>query len=172
MFSFNFINAIKLLVPPRIRSTKLLLWVQAFIQVIDDLFTSVKSFRSDELFMLQHNSQVMYLEHILNDRFNPYFTDPPQASLDGDEIYIDDGDDKNATIIYNKSESRTPPYIYNKSESGYDPVYIYNKGELSPLVGFIIWVPDTFTYDENEMKALVNKLKLAGSQYRIIEYTL
>lgn len=162
MFNFNYLNTLILQLPVKLRQTKFIAWIEVLTKLVADMLNNFKTYRTIKLFFLQHNSQVMYLEHILNDRFNNA----------GTEIYIEGGSDQVKKYLYNKSEVKTPLYIYNKAEVGYTPTYIYNKKEQIPAVGFIIWVPDTLIFDENEMRALVNRLKLAGKMYTIKYYTL
>jgi len=171
MFNSNFYNVFLKLLPLNLRKEKVIAWVKVFVSQIKEMKDSFALYRSEKLFFLAHNSQVIYLEHILNNRFNPNGNDQ-DPDYEGNGIYISDGQEFDETYINNTSELADDTYIYNSSESGFDEVYIYNRSESLEFVGFVVNVPDTFNVNENELKALVARLKLAGKQFEIKYYTI
>jgi len=171
MFNFKLSNISILNIPISLRQNKNIAWIKVWSSGFKRLEGIFINYRSKTLFYLAHNGQVIYLEHILNNRFNP---DQNSADPDyeGNGIYIEDGLSNSETYIFNTSENGANTFLHNSSEGQFDEVYLYNSIEMQPLVGFIIWVPDTFVIDENELKALVNGLKLAGKLYTIKYYTI
>lgn len=161
MFNITFKNIALLNTPISLRKEKNLVWLDVLVKLINDLKSVLLGFREDQLFFLAHNSQVIYLEHILNAKFNN----------GGSEIYIEDGNDKTKTYIFNKSEGAAITYYYNKSELK-PQKYLYNRIEQTPLVAFIVKVPSILIFDEDEMSTLIKRLKLAGKEFTIKTYIL
>lgn len=168
MFNSNLFNTSILLLPLELRKEKAIAWVKVYMHLIKDMMTSFTSYRTAQLFLIAHNSQVISLEHILNNRFNPD-KNLYDGNYEGNGIYITDSDDPNTVYLYNKSEGKDKRYLYNKSES-MPKLYLYNKSERSIWAGFIIMIPAAFNASENEIKALVIRLKLAGKNFTIKTY--
>jgi hypothetical protein len=121
-----------------------------------DLFTA---FRNNNIKILSFSSQVISLEYALNDRFNP----------GNDEIYILDYLQFSDLYLYNKVEDRNDKYFFNKAEAK-QYYYLRNKTEYSGDFDFVVMVPTWLTYDINEMRSLINRYKLAGKRYTIVNY--
>lgn len=171
MFNSDLYKVGQLLLPASLRQTNVIAWMKVFLSVIKSLMATFTGYRSEQLFFIAHNSQIIYLEHILNYRFNPD-GNLMDADYVGNGIYIEDGGVSDDVYIYNTRENADDTFLHNSSEAPFTEVYLYNNAQFTPWTGFIIWVPDTFTIDENELKALVNRLKLAGKEYTIIYYTI
>jgi len=103
------------------------------------------------------SGQVVYLEHILN----YYFDDVNQG------IYITDSTTvEEPTILYNENEGNEKTYLYNDAENDYE-TYLFNKTELQAWPNFVVNIPSTVTFNEQQLRALVNRFKLAGKNYII-----
>lgn len=170
----------------------------------DSIFAPISTFHStfqtesDRIvYQMSFNGQTIYLEHVLNDRFDPV----------NRGIYIENVDSIVGLYIYNKPEPKPKNYIYRKWNSTYtyavgeyaqhdtgvyrcvqvntnsmpfigNPdwqfhrgrVVIINKSEVYAQDDFIVWVPVGVVFDINEMKALINYYKLAGKKYSIQTY--
>jgi len=168
MFNFNFYKAIISLLPFSLRQPKTIAWLKVFVALIKKMKDDLLTYRNESLFFLAHNSQVIYLEHILNAKFNPD-GNLNDGNYVGNGIYISDPEVPEAVVIYNKSEVQAAPVIYNKSEGQTAPI-LYNKSESGSLAGFIVNVPISFNADLNKLRALVNSLKLAGKPVKINTY--
>lgn len=171
MFNGNIYNMSILLLPLELRVEKVIAWVKVHVSLIKEMKDSFAAYRIVKLFFIAHNSQIIYLEHILNHRFNPdqNTQDPDYV---GNGIYIEDGQASDEVYIYNTSEEASDTYLHNSSEAPFTEVYLYNSSQTQSYVGFIINVPTNFNVNENELKALVNRLKLAGKIYTIKYYTI
>jgi len=152
------------LIPLKIRGDIFTEWIGALvepIQTINDTFAGVVA---DIRYELQFNSQVIYLEHILNDQFDPgsrniYIDDPAQ--------YIDDN------YLYNKDEDQDSLTIRNKSEGGPD-VFLYTLAEVADNDDFIVFVPDNISFDaamQVQMSAIIDRYRHAGKRYSFETYT-
>jgi len=160
MFSVNFKNIIDQNLPPKtgadVPITKS--WLYSLIQPLIELYAIFSSYRIQALYTLSFTGQVIYLEKLLNDTFNN----------GGTEIFIEDGG-KIAPFIFNTEENEPDLFIYNTEENEPD-LFIYNTEEYPGNVDFIVKVPTALVCDDNHMKSLINKYKLAGKNYTIQTY--
>lgn len=159
MYNVDFDRLVRLNLPEWKRKPIMLGFIYTLIKGCKDIHVQLMSLRNNTSRFLNFNGQTIYLEHILNEEFDP----------NGWGVYIDNVIDRSFTFIYNKSEGRDPFYIYNKSE-GKPPRYIYNKIEYLSTVDFIVYVPLAVVFDIDQMTALVNKYRYASRTFQIITY--
>jgi hypothetical protein len=107
---------------------------------------------------LSHNFQVIYLERILNLKFN--------GGKPG--IYITSGNELDEFYLYNNDDNADDVYLFNASEYSI-PAYLYNNSEYEALVNFIINVPSTITNKDDQIKAWVRFYNMAGITF-VINY--
>ncbi|MDP2723214.1 MAG: hypothetical protein Q8O72_10685 [Bacteroidales bacterium] len=173
MFNTNIYNVSHLLLPIALRKPKTIAWLKIYISQIKLLMDIFVTYREDSLFFLAHDSRVIYLEHILNFRFNPA-KNTEDPNYVGNGIYISDANTSSEVYIYNKSENvdvSDETFLHNSSgEQPFDEVYVYNTIQTYGYSGFVINVPTVFNINENKLKALVERLKLAGKIYTIKYY--
>ena len=148
------------LLPPRLRKTKIIALLQAFIkglQTVNDYFVA---FVQEAFYKVSFTGQVQYLEHILNDRYDNTLR----------RIYIEDALQLQP-YLYNKAENRPPIIIYNKSE-GQTPFYLKNKIEYESDYDFIFNVPTGILTLELEraIKSLVKIYKIAGKRFSVVGF--
>jgi len=159
MFNIDFNNIIQLMLPPFLRKPKNIEWLKALVKPVIDLYIIFYAYRTQTLYSLCITGQVIYLEKLLNDKFN-------NGNVG---IYIADGSYNNAPFLYNTAEARPDTFIYKTSE-GKPDLFLYNTAEYMIGNDFIVMVPVAITFDSNEMKSLINLYKLAGKQYSIQTY--
>lgn len=167
MFNVNLTYVITWLLPPSLRGNTIKAWLSCLVTAIQQYYTYLKNYRSTKQYHLSITSQVMYLEHGLNDTFDPVMR----------AIYIDEYYESTRITVFNKSENLHPPYIYNKSENA-TKTYLRNKNETNYNYYFVVWVPwlvyiGLFLNNSdklNKMKALLNKYKCFGTFYLIKPY--
>lgn len=142
-----------LLLPTFKRKPKIRAYLLAWLMPISNLYTAFMKFRKDTLYKINHNGQVVYLQKVLNDRFDNTLR----------RIYITDGIINEPTFIYKHVEDR-PVYLGTR--------YIYSREELQFRdVDFIVVLPYDMVLSDEElirMKSLLNYYKLASKTYRII----
>lgn len=158
----NFRTVFQHLVPQPIRGTKLVNWLGSLLEPIQSLNFGFDAAGTVIRYDLSFNGQVIYLEHVLNDQFDP-----------GDRsIYIDDpGDVQIVTpYVFNQVEQQPPLYLYNIADAmdNEDNVVLYNQGELGAITNeFIVHVPEAIFNDATEalMRVLIDKYRIAGKRY-------
>lgn len=145
----------QLLTPPIARLSHLE-WVRVLISPLSTLNAVFVAYRAEVIKRLRYNGQVIILEALLNDTFQP----------DLRQIYIETVDEKLAQLyVYQTSEAQDPEYVHQSGEA--PPLYIFGADEtISVGYDFIVWVPDDLLTpeQENRIKAIVRRYKLAGKQ--------
>lgn len=158
MIQVDFRRIIIWLLPVDPRTTIEVSWLQALFAPLRTLYTLFNGRRVTNLYTLSITPQVCYLEKMLNDRYD----DTERR------IYITDGERVPDVYIYLEDEQK-PLYIYLDSEAS--PVYIYTKAERETGESdFVVHVPSTIIYNDNEMRALLDSYKLASKRYNIVTF--
>lgn len=157
MFNIYFQDIIKKLVPAAYRGSNLADVIFALTKPLRSLNITFKSHKDSVDYDLQFNGQTMNLEHVLNDKFDPSLR----------RIYIEDVSYINSVYVANKVEGSVTLYLANKSETTVPPVYLENKIEQTGQTHFRVMVPASLTFSMIELRALVDKYKLASKIYTV-----
>lgn len=143
-----------LLLPTFLRQNKIKAYLGVLIMPVKILYAEFVKFKNETIYKITHNGQVVYLQKVLNDRF-----DRVQR-----RIYITNGFEFNPTFIYTHEEDK-PVYLGKK--------YLYTREELMFRdVDFLIYIPIDLELSEEELirfNALVKYYKLVSKTYRIIK---
>ena len=150
-YAISFERLIAHLLPTFLRTPSLLAYVGALIAPINTLWRALTKYRTDTLYRVTHTGQVVYLQKVLNDRFD-------KAER---RITIRDG-------IINE-----PTYLYPSHEA--KPIHldhtIYTREELAfKDVDFVVVLPSELLLtaeEELRMNALISAYKLATKTYTI-----
>lgn len=110
-------------------------WINLLVGSSFNTLNGIRDYRNSDLYLLQFSASRIYLEHFLNDKFDPVNRD----------IYIENLEFINPKYRYNEIEDREN-YVFNKAE-GAVPNYLYNKLEIDNQPGFIVYVPMTIMLD-------------------------
>ena len=160
----------------------MLRWLMALIYPIKQLNEAFVAYTEDVYYRLSITGQIIYLEKLLNDKFNNGL--PARAAsatvglYDGafTGIYISEP----AGLIlpkyvWNKIEQRPSVVLYNAAEN-MPPLYLNNNAEIDGEFDFIVNVPysvgDVST-DEvlmSSIKAWVLEYKIAGKRFNVVNY--
>ncbi len=149
--------------PVRLRKTMRLAWLGVLLYGVQRLYDLFMIFRSDRLYRLTHNSQVCYMEAVLNDLFD---------SVDR-RIYIDDGVFIDPEWLYLTTEERPIWLAVDAADVGtvYDsPTYLYTTDETidrAPM--FVVKYPLGLLFDEAKMRALIDRYRLPSRRVYTIE---
>jgi hypothetical protein len=156
IYYFNWRKLIRWLTPQPLRKPRLLAFLRAFVSGVQHVHTLFINFKIATEYTLTITPQVVYLEKMLNDRFD--FLER--------RIYITDGISYEPLWLALKDENK-PKWLSLKSEG--KPIWLPLKSEASFFASdFTIVVPPDVVYNENELRARVDKYKLAGKQYNIV----
>lgn len=144
-------------IPIELRIDEVMAYTKVLASPIVTIYNSLILFRVQLNYKILITPQVVYLEKMLNDRYDNLLR----------RIYILDGNEYAPIYLYRKAELK-PIYLYRKSEVAKPKKYLYTKGEVGQFTfDFVVYVPLDVVFDENEMKALVNGYKLASMLFKI-----
>ena len=157
----NFAKVAELLLPPFLRNPKMLAWLKALVKPIQVINTDFLAFIRRIRYRIRFNGQVIYLEHLLNDFYDPTLR----------RIYLADGDALGLPqFIYNRVENRSL-FVRNQNEnSNTTPPFLRNRNEYVAVVDFIVFVPSDLLVDAEMariIRATVNQYRLGGKRFLI-----
>lgn len=155
-----------------------LAFVTALLRPLKNLYERFMAARAATLYKLQHTSQVIYLEKVLNGQFNnglPAYTIYPTNPTG---IYIADSNHIRQMYRWNKIEARHDAVRWNTNELTADPdrkSYRYSAAEISNGFCFTVMIPNAVG-DVNDavfaaaVSAWVNYYRQAGSRFSLQNY--
>lgn len=171
MYNFNFHQLILLWMAPEERYPVREAWYRVFLEGLRLLYVDFLAWRERAVRHASATGQVMWLERMLNLRFYGVSAWKSLAHpTAGGRIWIDNT--ANAipnTYIYSDTEQQPVVTIYSDVEAQ-PPVYIYSQAEYASQYDFIVMVPASLTFDQDEMTALVEEYKLGGVRFTIQTY--
>lgn len=134
------------------------------------IFEPFKRVQETALYRMQHNGETIYLEKVLNDFFaidgyNP--TDHESTK----KIYIEDALVTEKLYIHQDAELETV-FIEDDGDDSEDDLFIDNESEGENSLGFIIFIPDTISFNESVVRAVVNNYRYIGTYFTIQTYTI
>lgn len=160
IFSFDKSKLIKRLTPPRWRTQFNLSWYETLLTGIDYSMDNFTTTRDSANRLLSYNGQTIYLELMLNDFFD--------SSLRRIKI---EHEESEAVYLYLESESQPLFSLYMESETGGTVQYLYTEGEISSQIldfDFKVIAPISLSGSTNQIRANIDKYRLAGTTYTII----
>lgn len=155
MIVIDFYFVILWLLPPQHKAPEVVDFLKAAFKPLIELHNDFDAFYAQIKYDLEFNGQVINLERLLNEQFDPI----------DNGIYITDGIYIEQVFIFNNAENNEETYLFNNSESE-TPTYLFNQSEINPY-DFIVNVPSTVVFDENLMRYYLNKYKHAAKRYKI-----
>lgn len=157
MIQFDVDEIVEENISPRIRKIFTLEFFKMCASPLVDLYNAFYAFFAAKKYEMLFNGQVIYMEHVLNDQFDPvnrgiYISDTPPY---GGAVYL-----------FNKIEQNEETFVFNKAELA-PPLYLFTNSEVLTWSSFIVNVPSSVFFDETQLKAYVNKYKIASKNYTI-----
>lgn len=152
MFKIVFTKLVQWLLPSFLRLPNISLFLLAANKGLRDSYTVFLTYRDSALYRLNHNSQVCYLQAVLNDYFD--FTLR--------RICIVDFSAYGAIFFW--VDTDTSHVVFMGDEN---PVFFFND---DVGIDFTVQIPKDIVTDNSSiahLKSLVNYYKLAGKQYSL-----
>lgn len=158
LFNISFEKLALLLTPVFWRKITFVDWLYCLIEPVRILFGEFLTFRKKAIYDIVHTGQVILLEKVLNDAYDP----------NERRIYITDSLQYDPTYIYRQIEEKLV-YLNN-------PVYLYTFDSFKAAdVDFLVIFPKEIkpvspielSNLENRAKAKINSYKLASKTYAI-----
>jgi len=155
VYDIDFKKLVKWWTPYPLRKIFWLTFLGVLLYPVAQLHQLLLRFQTAKLYQLKINSQVCYLEQMLNDSFD----------LTLRRIYISDAIWYLPTYIYQEAELKP---VYVKKEGEDTPVYIYTESEAGEFRDdFVVFVPVGLVFNMDEMKGKIDSYKLSGTSYKI-----
>ena len=154
IFDLDFNELVKQLVPVRLRLPKTMRWLRCLVVPIAELHNTFSGNRRDNLYWVGHNSQVVYLQAVLNDTFDSALR----------RIQITDGNVTDPVYIFLKPEEhpRRLPLLAEAAVYG-NPLWLYTGAECAGSeFCFVVKVPTALVFDLVRLRALTDKYRLPG----------
>lgn len=164
VFNIDFNELVRLLTPPRLRQPIQLAWQRILAGPVIYLYNLFTANRNANLYYLNHNSQVVYLQAALNDAFDP---------IDR-EIVIVDAPVIEAVPVGVAAELQ-PVWVPLSTEGGATHIYVPTSGEVAATGGgdFIVEVPTAVTlqpgYSLVRLKAKIDEYRLPSKKNYTIQ---
>lgn len=146
------------LTPIPLRSARMLAWLRVQVSPVVVLYQAFGRNRTANLYGLGISPQVCYLEKLLNDRFD---TGPRR-------IYIGDPQEQTGYYIYQDAEDK-PLLLYTDAEQPGITTYTDTEAGVSSI-DFVVFVPVGLLFNRQELLALLDVYKLAGTSYLLNFY--
>lgn len=157
IYSVNWQRLCRWMVPSILRKPVFLAVLYAIAAPVQAVHSAFTGFRKIKLYELSINPQVVYLEKMLNDKYDSGLK----------RIYIADAVWFAPLYIYQEAELKGID-LFLDSEN--QPVTLRTESETN-VNGFgndfIVYVPSSVIFNVDEMKSLIDKYKLAGRRYSI-----
>lgn len=161
-YVIDFIKLIVDLLPVKLRRGIHVDWLFSLLKGVRYLYDEFLSFRDASLLEISRNGQVIVLEDLLNTKFDPigvgiYITDPT-SNLEHTALFL---------VIENQLDQEA--YLVSEIPPG-TSVALYTVEEFDSDDDFIVWVPVTLVFNMNQLRACVNKYKIAPMRYSVLTY--
>ena len=158
MFNIDFRRLIYNLLPHFLRKAGTLAYLYSAIQPLRTLNNIFIGFRNNTNYNLSFTGQTIYLEHYLNDQYDPI----------GRGIYITNLNLAPYNYIFNVIESQPEQYVFNTAEG--NPFYIDNYAEVLAGLDFTIFTPVALTINLIDFNADVTTYAQAGVTWDVQTY--
>lgn len=157
LFDVDFTKVVKNTLPVRLRGAAMQAWLVALLAPVIYAYNLFRANRANNLYRLAHNSQVCYMQAVLNDKFDNVLR----------RIIIVDAGYRDPIYIYQSIEDKDVG-LYMGSEN--QPVYLYTAGEIGAGVyDFIVQVPATISFQTPQMRAVIDTYRLVSKSNYLIQ---
>lgn len=161
MFAVDFYTLIVRLLPPFLRRPVMIAWLYRLIHPVISLYGQFLGFRQQQLMRTSCTGQVISLEWLLNELFDPT----------GRGIYIlTNGLSTTDNFIYSETDSAASNDLYSESDAGMPPLYLYAEIDYFSLIHFTVFVPVALVFDPVQLRAVVDYYRLAGKRFDVQTY--
>ena len=148
IFNIDYHILIQLVLPIRKRKPLRRAWLFALISPVVYMYNLFLFRRTDRLYQLSHNAQVVYMQSLLNDRFD--------ANLR--RIFISDTPNISPLFTYTVPEQKYV-YLYTTAENNNQTFFTHTEIAIANN-GFIVNIPTTLNIDHATLTALVDAFRL------------
>ena len=129
----------------------------------------LQTIANETLYKMQHNGTKIYLEKMLNEAYTiaGYDTQNHEGTK---LIYIDDIAEDEKLYIWQDLEPDTS-FLRDDDDDNVDDVFLEGDTESNVASSWTIFMPDTITFTEITLRALVDSYRYIGKKYTVEIYT-
>lgn len=153
----DFQKLVKISLPTRLRKVRMIAFLSALVAPLQKL-------HDETLYTMQHDGRKIYLEKVLNDYFKVVGYNPSDHD-NTKTVYIENVAQTGDVFIFQPEENE--PLFLEPNE-----VFINQENETLSDYSFTVFIPDTYTFNEPTVRALIDKYRYIGKLYNIETYTL
>lgn len=159
----DFFRLLEQFLPIGMRQSKTIAFIGLFMAQLD------KTYR-ETLYKMQHDGRTIYLEKVLNEHFavSGYDTQNHQGTK---KVFIENTESLFKLYIYQDLEPEVT-FLKEDNPNFADDVFLDSENENVVSYSWIINIPDTYVFEENNLRALVDQYRYFGKKYIIKTYTL
>jgi len=171
MFDIDFEVQIIRLLPPFLRSPKMIAWLRAMLSPLVRLHQRFVGYRNQTLRALSITPSTYSLEWYLNFIFTGQQPTYVGYSLDysGGGIWIENNNESEPlSYVYDANDNQQTMFVYDANDDM--QTYLYDYKDYLNNDSFIVHIPTMAGIDENYLRAILNKYKIAGNGYSVSYY--
>jgi hypothetical protein len=159
----NFFVLVEQLLPTFLRKNRMILFLSAIVTPLVKIYENT-------LYKMQHDGRTIYLEKMLNEHFEVVgydYYNHETTKL----VYIDDIPEPDKLYIFQDEEDGVS-FLEDDGDDNDEDIFLDNDTEGVVSYSWVIFVPDTFVFQEYQLRALVDTYRYFGKKYKIETYTL
>lgn len=154
IYNVNWFRLVREYLLPPLRLRFIMAFINSCTAPINSAHKSFMIFRKDANYRVMHNSQICYLQKMLNDKFDNSLR----------RIKVQNVPPRIPLWVYYPEDDK-PKYIYNEEDE--KTLFLYNTGDYYNEFDFEVTIPLVLLEFENQMKAQINYYKLYSKNYKI-----
>ncbi|WP_348814055.1 hypothetical protein [Flavobacterium maritimum] len=159
----NFFTLVQQLLPKEFKNNETFHYLKAIITPVNRIY-------NETLYKMQHDGITINLEKMLNEYFKVAGYDH-QNHETTKTVYIDDIPEPPKLYIFQDEEEEVI-FLKDDGDDSDDDIFLDNDNENVVSYTWIIFIPDTYVFQEERIRALVDTYRYFGNKYKIQTYTL
>ena len=165
IYNVDFVSVIQGNLETFLRKITRVNWLGSLVSPVVALYNVYLQFRTDKIYQMSHNSQVVYLEKVLNDKFDNSLREiRVQNSALLEPVWHYDTQDNKPVFYYDTADNK-PVWFRNQAD-----FYNYNSDfEVIIPVRLQPGTPEDVEKFETAVKLLVDYYKLYSKKY-VLKY--
>lgn len=160
--TLDFYKLATMLLPTFLRKPNL----RAFLNVLVHPLTII---HQETMYQMQHNGSKISLEKVLNEAYNiaGYSSTNHEATK---LIYIDDVPEVDKLYIWQELEAEFS-FLEDDDNDNQDDLFLDGDIATNDATSWTVFMPDTVSFEEYKLRALLENYRYIGKKYNIEIYT-
>lgn len=142
---------------------------EKFKAILNSYLSPLQKIADDTLYKMQHNGTKIYLEKMLNESYG-VVTYNNQNHSETKLIYIEDITPEEKLFVWQNEEVENV-FLEDDAEEIEEDIFLDDDTEGTAATSFVVYMPDTISFTETELRALIDSYRYIGKKYTIQIYT-